>query len=156
MFVIGDEAVTDVIGRLQLMPFMVLSARLCPPGIEGTVFAFLMSLSNFGATCASWAGALLLRYMHVTRLDYGRLWLAVLVRALLRLAPLLFLTMLLPEGTLDDVHAPQIGLGVGAGVGPSDRSSQQRGVEEEEEESGQFLLLPSPTSQEMAVLTRST
>ena len=77
MFVIGDEAVTDVIGRLQLMPFMVLSARLCPPGIEGTVFAFLMSLSNFGATCASWAGALLLQYMCGMHFNHGHLWLAV-------------------------------------------------------------------------------
>lgn len=107
-FVIGDATLTDVIGRLQLIPFMVLSARLCPPGIEGTVFAFLMSLSNFGATCASWLGALLLRQLHVRRDDYTHLWLAVLIRSLLRLTPLLFLT-LLPVGTADDFQTPQTG-----------------------------------------------
>eukprot|EP00250_Pteridium_aquilinum_P017511 c23666_g1_i2 orf=338-1174(+) len=106
-FVIGDETLTDVIGRLQLIPFMVLSARLCPPGIEGTVFAFLMSVSNFGATCAAWMGALLLQQLHVRKEDYSQLWLAVLVRSLLRLSPLLFLS-LLPPGTVDDLQTPHI------------------------------------------------
>ncbi|MCO5558709.1 hypothetical protein L7F22_012295 [Adiantum nelumboides] len=107
-FVIGDETLTDVIGRLQLIPFMVLSARLCPPGIEGTVFAFLMSVSNFGATCASWNGAFLLHQLNVRREDYSSLWLAVVIRSLLRLTPPLFL-FLLPLGTVDDLETPIIG-----------------------------------------------
>lgn len=107
-FVIGDETLTDVIGRLQLIPFMVLSARLCPPGIEGTVFAFLMSVSNFGWTCAQWMGALLLQQLRVRKEDYSNLWLAVLIRSIFRLAPLLFLT-LLPLGTVDDLQTPHIG-----------------------------------------------
>ncbi|KAI5063223.1 hypothetical protein GOP47_0021770 [Adiantum capillus-veneris] len=107
-FVIGDETFTDVIGRLQLIPFMVLSARLCPPGVEGTVFAFLMSVSNFGATCASWNGAFLLHQLHVSKEDYSNLWLAVVIRSLLRLTPAIFL-FLLPLGTVDDLETPIIG-----------------------------------------------
>ncbi|KAI5063221.1 hypothetical protein GOP47_0021768 [Adiantum capillus-veneris] len=107
-FVIGDETLTDVIGRLQLIPFMVLSARLCPPGVEGTVFAFLMSVSNFGATCASWNGAFLLHQLHIRKEDYSNLWLAVVIRSLLRLTPALFL-FLLPHGTVDDLETPTIG-----------------------------------------------
>ncbi|MCO5557668.1 hypothetical protein L7F22_011237 [Adiantum nelumboides] len=107
-FVIGDETLTDVIWRLQLIPFLVLSARLCPPGVEGTVFAFLMSVSNFGATCASWNGAFLLHQLNVRREDYSSLWLAVVIRSLLRLMPVLFL-FLLPLGTVDDLETPIIG-----------------------------------------------
>ncbi|KAH7307156.1 hypothetical protein KP509_22G048500 [Ceratopteris richardii] len=106
-FVVGDETLTDIIGRLQLIPFMVLSARLCPPGVEGTVFAFLMSVSNFGATCASWNGAFLLQQLHINREDYSNLWIAIVLRSLLRLTPLIFL-FLLPLGTVDDLEVPDI------------------------------------------------
>ena len=30
------------------MPVLVLAARLCPPGVEATLYAALMSLSNAG------------------------------------------------------------------------------------------------------------
>jgi hypothetical protein len=48
VFVLGDEAVSRAFKRLCMMPVYVLAARIVPPGIEGTVFALLMSVSNFG------------------------------------------------------------------------------------------------------------
>jgi hypothetical protein len=151
MFVLGDEAVSDVVGRLQLMPVMVLSARLCPAGAEGTVFAFLMSVSNFGGTCASWAGAALLRHLRVTRLDFTRLWLAVLLRALLRLVPLLFLPLLLPRGTLDDLHV--VGFASSPASDPIHRGDNDADDDDDDDESRRFVPLPSPTSYELALLT---
>lgn len=106
-FVIGDEALTDVIHKLQLVPVMVLSAKLCPPGIEGTIFAFLMSVSNFGAACGDWLGAIVLKMVQVQRENYSNLWLAVLIRSIVRLTPLLFL-FLLPTGAADDIQCPQL------------------------------------------------
>ncbi|KAJ6833060.1 putative folate-biopterin transporter 2 [Iris pallida] len=47
-FVVIDEGVSQMIGRLKWMPLLVLSSKLCPPGIEGTFFALLMSIDNFG------------------------------------------------------------------------------------------------------------
>jgi hypothetical protein len=46
------------------MPTMVLAARLCPPGVEATAFALIMSLTNLadgvrmggGAALMSWLG----------------------------------------------------------------------------------------------------
>ncbi|CAI7850349.1 unnamed protein product, partial [Closterium sp. NIES-53] len=38
------------------MPFLVLSARLCPLGIEGTLFALFMSAYNFGNTLSGYMG----------------------------------------------------------------------------------------------------
>ncbi|XP_024517338.1 probable folate-biopterin transporter 6 isoform X1 [Selaginella moellendorffii] len=100
-FVLGDKALSSVIFKLQLMPMLVLSAKLCPPGVEGTVFAFLMSVSNLGGTTASWLGAWLLRLFHVKKDDYTNLWLAVVVRSIMRLLPLIFLTALVPDGGPD-------------------------------------------------------
>lgn len=108
-FVLSDKAFTDAISKIQLMPILVLSARLCPIGIEGTVFAFLMSVCNFGNTSGSWFGALLLKWLHVQKDDYSRLWLAVLIRSLMRLSPLLFL-FLVPECTVENIKPPNIAL----------------------------------------------
>jgi hypothetical protein len=55
IFVLGDEAVSRAFKRLCMMPVYVLAARIVPPGIEGTVFALLMSASNFGGEMSgSW------------------------------------------------------------------------------------------------------
>ncbi|KAH9291036.1 hypothetical protein KI387_044165 [Taxus chinensis] len=108
-FVLGDEALSDAIYKLQIVPMLVLSAQLCPTGIEATVFAFLMSVSNFGHTCGVWFGALLLKLLHVQKDDYSRLWLAVLIRSLMRLSPLLFL-FLVPDCTVETIKPPSISL----------------------------------------------
>eukprot|EP00249_Psilotum_nudum_P014076 c24652_g1_i1 orf=228-1754(+) len=106
-FVLGGTALADIAGKLQLMPMLVLCARLCPPGIEGTIFAFLMSVSNFGVTCGSSFGALLIKLLNIQREDYSKLWLAVLIQCLMRLVPLIFL-FLLPEGTVDNLDCAQL------------------------------------------------
>ncbi|KAL7122323.1 hypothetical protein ACP275_01G038400 [Erythranthe tilingii] len=96
-FVVIDSSVSQLIGRLKWMPLLVLSSKLCPAGIEGTFFALLMSIDNFGLLTSSWFGGLLLRVLKVTRTEFGNLWVAVLVRNLLRISPL-FLLFLVPKG----------------------------------------------------------
>ncbi|XP_059069508.1 probable folate-biopterin transporter 6 isoform X1 [Cryptomeria japonica] len=108
-FVLGDQALTDAISKIQLMPMLVLSSQLCPIGIEGTVFAFLMSVSNFGSTSGTWLGALLLKWLHIQRDDYSRLWLAVLIRSLMRLSPLFFI-FLVPDCTVENIRPLNISL----------------------------------------------
>ncbi|CAI5488437.1 unnamed protein product [Closterium sp. Naga37s-1] len=99
-FVLGDTAISDAVRRLELMPILVLAARLCPPGIEATLFAFCMSLMVFGEHCAAWQGALMLHLLGVRKDSYEQLWLAVVLRNLFRLLPMAFL-WLLPEGGPD-------------------------------------------------------
>lgn len=88
VFVTLEECCSRVIGRIRLMPMMVLSTKLCPPGVEGTFFALLMCIDSLGMLTAKTGGALVLRALRVTRTDFGNLWLAVLLRNLLRLSTL--------------------------------------------------------------------
>ena len=44
LFALTDSAVLSALGQLAFMPTLVLAARLCPPGSEGTLFASLMSV----------------------------------------------------------------------------------------------------------------
>lgn len=90
-FVVIDASVSSMIGRLKWMPLLVLSSKLCPPGIEGTFFALLMSIDNAGLLTSSWFGGLLLHTLKVTRTQFDNLWIAILIRNILRISPLCLL-----------------------------------------------------------------
>ncbi|KAF8392987.1 hypothetical protein HHK36_021228 [Tetracentron sinense] len=90
-FVVIDSGVSQMIGRLKWMPLLVLSSKLCPSGIEGTFFALLMSIDNFGILSSTWIGGLLLHILKVTRTQFDNLWLAILIRNILRVVPLCLL-----------------------------------------------------------------
>ncbi|KAA8521720.1 hypothetical protein F0562_012393 [Nyssa sinensis] len=90
-FVVIDESVSQMIIQLKWMPLLVLSSKLCPRGIEGTFFALLMSIDNFGVLSSSWGGGFLLHILKVTRTQFDNLWLAILIRNILRAAPLCLL-----------------------------------------------------------------
>ena len=46
------------------MPVLVLAARLCPSGMEATLFATLMSISNGESVTGGLLGAGLTRWRH--------------------------------------------------------------------------------------------
>ena len=52
--------VSDVITRLNIMPFLIFAAKLCPPDVEGSMFALFMGLSNFGRAAGGYLGSSLL------------------------------------------------------------------------------------------------
>ncbi|CAI5961181.1 unnamed protein product [Closterium sp. NIES-64] len=125
-FVIGDQAFSLAMGRIQIMPILVLAARMCPSGIEATLFAFYMATSNFGITCSEWWGAALLHAVGVRRDSYGNLWMAVVVRMCARLLPLLALG-LLPEGGPESEVVEQLELD-GEGEEEEEEQEEQRGL----------------------------
>ncbi|KAM3208284.1 hypothetical protein ACQJBY_063137 [Aegilops geniculata] len=90
-FAVIDEGVAKMINRIKWMPLLVLSSKLCPPGIEGTFFALLMSIDNIGVLSASWIGGLLLHLLRITRTEFKNLWAAILIRNVMRLLPLALL-----------------------------------------------------------------
>lgn len=91
LFTFGDDVVLTVLGQLAFMPTLVLAARLCPPGVEGTLFALLMSIFNGGGIVGSELGALLTRAMGVTEVDFRNLGLLIALCNLSSLLPLPFL-----------------------------------------------------------------
>ncbi|CAM9512990.1 unnamed protein product [Hapterophycus canaliculatus] len=91
LFTFGDDVVLTVLGQIAFMPTLVLAARLCPPGVEGTLFALLMSIFNGGAIVGSELGAFLTRAMGVTDSDFGNLGMLIAVCNLSTLLPLPFL-----------------------------------------------------------------
>ena len=98
-FSIGDSLILTVVGQIAYMPLLVLSARLCPPGVEATLFALLMSITNLAGLLSHEGGALLTHLLGITDRNFDNLWLLVIITNLSTLLPLLFLNWLPAEST---------------------------------------------------------
>lgn len=93
-FALADSAVLTVIGQVAFMPTLVLASRLCPPGVEGTLFAALMSVFNASGATSSELGALLTAALGVTESNFDNLALLVTLCSFAFLLPLPLLNLL--------------------------------------------------------------
>ncbi|CAL1411319.1 unnamed protein product [Linum trigynum] len=97
-FAIGDSLILTVLGQASFMPVLVLAAKLCPEGMEATLFATLMSISNAGSVLGGLVGAFLTQSFGVTRDSFDNLAVLVILCNLSSLLPLPLLG-LLPNDT---------------------------------------------------------
>jgi folate/biopterin transporter len=93
-FSLGDSLILTVMGQIAYMPVLVLAARLCPSGVEATLFALLMSVSNLAGLLSYEFGAILMHWLGITETNFNALWLLVVITNLSSLLPLLFLNWL--------------------------------------------------------------
>jgi hypothetical protein len=91
LFVVGGDVISEVFHRFKSMPFLVLSAQLCPPDIEATFFSLLMSISNISNDTANLIGASLLKWKGITTENFKGLDVLLLYKIIGTLVPLLFL-----------------------------------------------------------------
>ncbi|MDJ1177709.1 folate/biopterin family MFS transporter [Roseofilum sp. BLCC_M91] len=99
-FSLGDSVILTVIGEIAFMPVLVLCAKLCPPGIEATLFALLMSITNLAHVLSQELGALLMHSFGITPNTFDNLALLVTLTNLSSLLPLPFLKLLPSDNTL--------------------------------------------------------
>ncbi|MEH1790874.1 folate/biopterin family MFS transporter [Nostoc sp.] len=93
-FSLGDSLILTVMGKITFMQVMVLAARLCPPGVEATLFALLMSVFNSAGTVSQAFGALITYWLGITATNFESLWLLVVITNLSTLLPLPFINWL--------------------------------------------------------------
>ncbi|KAH9574561.1 hypothetical protein CY35_01G064300 [Sphagnum magellanicum] len=86
--------------QVSFMPVLVLAARLCPPGVEATLFATLMSISNGAGVVGGLLGAELTQFLGVTSENFQNLALLLLLCNVSSLFPLPFLGLLPTESEL--------------------------------------------------------
>jgi folate/biopterin transporter len=87
-FSLGDSLILTVMGQIAFMPVLVLAARLCPPGVEATLFALLMSVVNLAGLVSYELGAGLMSWLGVTEHNFEKLWILILITNLTSLLPL--------------------------------------------------------------------
>lgn len=118
LFAMTDTAVLAALGQVAFMPTLVLAARLCPPGVEGTLFAALMSVYNASGVTSNELGALLTQALGVSETNFDNLPLLIGLCGVSSLAALPLLGLIdeappaIEEGDNDgDVEAEGKGVG---------------------------------------------
>ncbi|TKW11883.1 hypothetical protein SEVIR_5G001600v4 [Setaria viridis] len=97
--VLWGSALADAINQFKMMPFLILSGQLCPPGIEGTLFALFMSINNLGSTLGSFLGAVLASALNISTAQFDNLALGLGVQLIGTLLPIGFLFLIPKEVT---------------------------------------------------------
>lgn len=59
-FLIGDATIYQAVLMLELMPAVVLTSKVCPPGMEASIYALLASYQNLGQYIAGAVGVALI------------------------------------------------------------------------------------------------
>ena len=88
VFAFAERVVITLAGQFITMPMVVLGARVCPVGIEGTLYALLMSITNLGGVVSSEWGSLLTTMFGITSTNFTNLWKLLLLCNAFDLIPL--------------------------------------------------------------------
>lgn len=113
LFAMADTFISGPLSEIGFLPLLVLAARLCPAGIEATMFALLASVMNIGLAVSDMGGALLVQIFHVNQAtetipaDYGNLHIVLWIAILSSLIPWPLLRFL-PETRVTAELAPEI------------------------------------------------
>lgn len=98
---IGGDVVQEAISfTFKNMPMLVLAARLCPEGVEATLFSLFMSAHNFGFILGMIYGSALMRTFGVDRDSYDDFYLLLMIKSISRLLTIP-LVLLVPD-TIED------------------------------------------------------
>ncbi|MFS7913194.1 putative major facilitator superfamily domain, MFS transporter superfamily [Helianthus anomalus] len=93
------SAISDAINQFKFMPFLILSGHLCPPGIEGTLFALFMSINNLGATISGFLGAGLASVLNISSGSFDNLSFGIAIQVICTFLPVGFLFLIPEEAT---------------------------------------------------------
>ncbi|CEM32824.1 unnamed protein product [Vitrella brassicaformis CCMP3155] len=69
-FLLSGGSLLEATAELQILPLIVYSCKVCPKGIEGTVFAILMSVRNAGALLSKAMSSFFTYQLGITATDF--------------------------------------------------------------------------------------
>eukprot|EP00668_Euglena_longa_P004893 GGOE01005734.1.p1 GENE.GGOE01005734.1~~GGOE01005734.1.p1 ORF type:complete len:628 (+),score=126.49 GGOE01005734.1:124-1884(+) len=108
VFMLGKASFQNTLFMINAMPTHVLMSKVCPNGVEASVFALLAGFSNFGMTVASYLGAYSLSLVGMDGIggeevdDFSGAWKACLLNAVVAPIALLLLPFLIPDARIRD------------------------------------------------------
>lgn len=100
VFVVTDTVLMEFAGEFQAMPILVLAARLCPPGLESTIYSVLLSAYNLGLGLGSLVSAGLTAALGISSTNFSGLSALTVICALSNLLPLCLIWMI--PATIDE------------------------------------------------------
>ena len=112
-FAMADTLISAPLSEIGFLPLMVLIARVCPRGLEATMFASLASLANIGLAVSDMGGAALVSFFDVRQAadplgaNYAHLDIVLWIAILSSFLPMPFLRFL-PETRVVDELMPGV------------------------------------------------
>jgi hypothetical protein len=92
---IGGDVVQEAISfTFKSMPFLVLAAKLCPEGVEASLFSLFMSVNNLGFIISMLYGAGLMYAFGVNKDDTSQFYLLLMIKSVSRLAAVPFVALI--------------------------------------------------------------
>ncbi|CAM9447900.1 unnamed protein product [Chrysoparadoxa australica] len=107
VFVLGEEAFAPLVAKFFSMPMFILAAKVCPRGIEATLFSLLMSLSNFGSDIGRYLGIAMVNVLNLNRENYDNLPLATCIKSVFKVAIIMLIPLLVPDAKPSDDLLPK-------------------------------------------------
>lgn len=114
-FMLGDAVIFQVAYTLDFMPAVVLTSKVCPKGMESSVYALLASYQNLGSNMARTLGVALIHMLGINTVktdtkpcDFTNLPLAIFIGHILLpllVFPLVFI--LIPNAKMTDNLLPE-------------------------------------------------
>uniref|UniRef100_A0ACD5UP29 Uncharacterized protein n=2 Tax=Avena sativa TaxID=4498 RepID=A0ACD5UP29_AVESA len=102
IYVLCFSALAEAIAQFKVLPFSVLLSSLCPPGCEGSLFAFFTSGLVFSAILSGMYGVGLSSLIGLSAGDYSNLPLGILLQSLAALLPLAWISFVPENWTADE------------------------------------------------------
>ncbi|PWA38150.1 major facilitator superfamily protein [Artemisia annua] len=96
LYIVIISGVLEVSYFFKILPFSVLMAKLCPPGCEGSLMAFVMSTIALAFIVGGYLGVALASYVEVTDTDFSGLRKGLLIQAVCTVVPI-FWSSFIPE-----------------------------------------------------------
>ena len=87
-FCLTADALTNALGEINTMPLLVLACNICPKNIEGTLYAFLMSVLNLGGLFSNQFGSILTSMLGITSTNFTNLSLLIFIANIVLLVPM--------------------------------------------------------------------
>ena len=97
VFALVERFIITLVGQFITMPMVVMGARICPVGVEGTLYALLMSITNIGGVVGEEWGSLLTTMFGISADNFSNLWKLMLVCHLFDLVPIFSLRLVHQE-----------------------------------------------------------
>lgn len=93
MFALSGGFLIEAIAEIQLLPLLIMTTKLCPKGLEGSVYAVMMSIRSLGTGVSKVISAGLAYSLGITAFNFSNLGLLIWISSAFLLLPLLFLNL---------------------------------------------------------------
>ena len=84
----ADSIILSLLGQFILLPSVVLAAKICPKGVEGSLYATLMSISNLAGVISSEWGSILANMYNVNHNNFDNFWKLIVLCNIIDLIPI--------------------------------------------------------------------